>query len=76
MHTWKDFLEQDKEYDSLDLHIAMAEDLKHETFEAKVDIVNEAFKEETTILDRLFQDRKGGGKASSDGDKREKKTRK
>lgn len=45
MHTWKDFLEQDKKYDSIDLHITMAEDLKKEadTFEGRVDIIDTAF---------------------------------
>jgi len=78
MHTWKDFLEQDKEYDSLDLHIGMAEDLKNEPFEAKVDIVNEAFKEETAILERLFKEKKGDKKADNgpSSDRREKKSKK
>jgi len=59
MHTWKDFLEQDKEYDSVDLHITMAEDLKAETFEAKVDIIEGAFNEETSLLAKLLLEKKG-----------------
>lgn len=79
MHTWKDFLEQDKEYDSLDLHVTMAEDLKNETFDAKVDIVSEAFREETALLEKLLQDRKGGSSPQSPAkseDKKDKKSRK
>jgi len=60
MHVWKDFLEQDKDYDSVDLHITMAEDLKGEVFETKVDIVNDAFREETNILANLLLERRGG----------------
>jgi len=59
MHTWKDFLEQDKEYDSVDLHITMAEDLREEAFATKVDIVGDAFDEESTLLARLFNERTG-----------------
>jgi hypothetical protein len=43
MHVWKDFLEQDKEYDSVDIHITMGEDIAHDTFDTKVDICTEAF---------------------------------
>jgi chromosome segregation ATPase len=64
MHTWKDFLEQDKEYDSVDLHITMAEDLQGENFETKVDIVGDAFAEETTLLERLLGERNGKVTAS------------
>jgi len=59
MNTWKDFLEQDKDYDSLDLHITMAEDLKGESFTSKVDIVSDAFEEETSLLDKLLFERTG-----------------
>jgi len=59
MNVWKDFLEQDKEYDSLDLHITMAEDLEQETFDSKVDIVDGAFKEETNLLAKLHLERTG-----------------
>jgi len=60
MHTWKDFLEQDKEYDSVDLHIHMAGDLATFTFEQKVDTIDSAFNEETSILAKLLNERKGG----------------
>jgi len=63
MHTWKDFLEQDKDYDSVDLHIHMADDLKNESFVQKVDIIEGAFNEETTTLQRLLQERNSGKKA-------------
>jgi hypothetical protein len=43
MHVWKDFLEQDKEYDSVDIHITMGEDIKDDAFDSKVDICTEAF---------------------------------
>jgi len=59
MNVWKDFLEQDKEYDSLDLHITMAEDLEQESFDTKVDIVDSAFKEETNLLAKLLLGRTG-----------------
>jgi len=59
MLTWKDFLEQDKEYDSIDLHITMAEDLKLESFLSKVDIVDNAFDEESALLSGLFEERNG-----------------
>lgn len=60
MHTWKDFLEQDKQYDSIGLHIHMAEDLKKEadTFEGRVDIIDTAFAEETALLSKLLTERK------------------
>jgi len=60
MHTWKDFLEQDKEYDSTDLHITMAVDLAPEPFDTKVDTIDGAFKEETSILSKLLVERNGG----------------
>jgi len=60
MHTWKDFLEQDKEYDSTDLHITMAVDLATEPFDSKVDTIDGAFKEETTTLAKLLIERNGG----------------
>jgi len=59
MNVWKDFLEQDKEYDSLDLHNTMAEDLEQESFDTKVDIVDSAFKEETNLLAKLLLGRTG-----------------
>jgi len=68
MHTWKDFLEQDKEYDSVDLHITMAEDLKNESFNQKVDIIEGAFNEETTMLAKLLRERKGGKPVEHDRD--------
>jgi len=78
MHTWKDFLEQDKEYDSVDLHITMAEDLKSETFVNKVDIIDGAFNEETSLLAKLLIERKGGKPVVSNNDapKRKKVTKK
>jgi len=66
MHTWKDFLEQDKEYDSVDLHITMSEDLKGESFDQKVDIIDGAFHEETSLLAKLLIERKGGKVESKD----------
>jgi chromosome segregation ATPase len=60
MNTWKDFLEQDKEYDSVDLHITMADELRKESFDQKVDIIDGAFSEETTLLAKLLNDRNGG----------------
>jgi len=59
MTTWKDFQEQDKEYDSADLHITMAEDLAGESFQSKVDTVNDAFAEETAMLENLYVERTG-----------------
>jgi len=64
MHTWKDYLEQDKEYDSIDLHITMAEDLKTEMFEEKVKIVNDAFSEETSLLSKLLNEKNGGASSN------------
>jgi hypothetical protein len=43
MQTWKDFLEQDKEYDSIDLHIIMAEDLAPQPFEQRIEAIDGAF---------------------------------
>jgi len=60
MHTWKDYLEQDKEYNSIDLHITMAEDLKGDPFDEKLKIVGEAFTEETSLLAKLLNDKNGG----------------
>jgi len=60
MNTWKDFLEQDKDYDSVDLHITMADELKKESFDQKVDIIDGAFSEETSLLAKLLNERKGG----------------
>jgi len=73
MHTWKDFLEQDKEYDSVDLHITMAEDLKSELFEAKVDIIEGAFHEETSMLSKLLLERKGQRAVDNKEEPRKKK---
>jgi len=60
MNTWKDFLEQEKEYDSIDLHIHMAEDLAGQSFEQKVSDIGGAFNEETDILKKLLSERNGG----------------
>jgi len=80
MHAWKDFLEQDKEYDSVDLHITMAEELEGEAFDQKISTVEGAFTEETDILAKLLKERKPGSgsanvglTASSEGDKSSKR---
>jgi len=62
MHVWKDYLEQDKDYDSLDLHLTMQKDLENDSFDQKVIIVDGAFKEETSILERLYFEKTGKGK--------------
>jgi len=66
MHTWKDFLEQDKEYDSVDIHITMGEDIAQDTFKDKVNICSEAFNEETSLLEKLLKERNVSGNSSMD----------
>jgi hypothetical protein len=43
MQTWKDFLEQDKEYDSIDLHITMAEDLASQEYIQRIETIDHTF---------------------------------
>jgi len=85
MNTWKDFLEQDKEYDSIDLHINMANVIKDDEFQQKVAIIEGAFGEETATLQKLLKERNAeakhsphhDAKSSDDGQKssaRKKKT--
>jgi len=55
MHTWKVFLEQDKEYDSEGLHIVMEGVLADLTFKEQVVTLDNAIQEETDILEKLLQ---------------------
>jgi len=54
MHTWKVFLEQDKEYDSEGLHIVMEGVLADLTFKEQVVTLDNAIQEETDILEKLL----------------------
>jgi len=58
MHTWKDFLEFDMEYDSEGLHIVMEGVLADLTFKEQVVTLENAIQEETEILARLLVERK------------------
>jgi len=57
MHTWKVFLEQDKEYDSEGLHIVMEGVLADLSFKEQVVTLENAIQEETDLLAKCFADR-------------------
>jgi DNA repair exonuclease SbcCD ATPase subunit len=57
MHTWKVFLEQDKEYDSEGLHIVMEGVLADLTFKEQVVTLDNAIQEETDILAKLLSEK-------------------
>jgi len=57
MHTWKVFLEQDKEYDSEGLHIVMEGVLADLSFREQVVTLDNAIQEETDILLKLLAEK-------------------
>lgn len=57
MHVWKVFLEQDRMYDSEDLHIAMEKDLESLPFHEQIQTLDEAITEENNQLERLLKER-------------------
>jgi len=57
MHVWKVFLEQDREYESEDLHIIMEPELDGFSFSEQVSTLDTAVTEENEKLDRLHKER-------------------
>jgi len=57
MHTWKVFLDQDKDYDSEGLHIVMEGVLADLTFKEQVVTLDNAIQEETDILAKLLAEK-------------------
>eukprot|EP01128_Nolandella_sp_AFSM9_P012425 TRINITY_DN926_c0_g1_i1.p1 TRINITY_DN926_c0_g1~~TRINITY_DN926_c0_g1_i1.p1 ORF type:complete len:540 (+),score=215.52 TRINITY_DN926_c0_g1_i1:32-1621(+) len=57
MHVWKVFLEQDREYESEDLHIVMEAELEDMDFGEQVDTLDTAITEENERLEKLLKER-------------------
>eukprot|EP01123_Difflugia_compressa_P000793 TRINITY_DN1091_c0_g1_i1.p1 TRINITY_DN1091_c0_g1~~TRINITY_DN1091_c0_g1_i1.p1 ORF type:complete len:532 (-),score=122.91 TRINITY_DN1091_c0_g1_i1:54-1649(-) len=57
MHVWKVFLEQDREYESEDLHLEMEPELESMPFAEQIATVDTAISEENTKLDELLKER-------------------
>jgi len=57
MHVWKVFLEQDREYESEDLHIVMEAELEGMEFGDQVNTLDTAISEENERLAKLLKER-------------------
>lgn len=57
MHVWKVFLEQDREYESEDLHIVMEAELEDMEFGEQVETLDTAITEENERLEKLLKER-------------------
>jgi len=57
MHVWKVFLEQDREYESEDLHIVMESELEGMDFGEQVATLDTAITEENERLEKLLKER-------------------
>jgi hypothetical protein len=57
MHVWKVFLEQDREYESEDLHIVMEAELEGMEFGEQVITLDTAITEENERLEKLLKER-------------------
>jgi DNA repair exonuclease SbcCD ATPase subunit len=57
MHVWKVFLEQDREYESEDLHIVMENELEGMEFAEQVSTLDTAISEENERLAKLLKER-------------------
>jgi DNA repair exonuclease SbcCD ATPase subunit len=57
MHVWKVFLEQDREYESEDLHIVMESELEGMEFAEQVQTLDTAITEENERLEKLLKER-------------------
>jgi chromosome segregation ATPase len=57
MHVWKVFLEQDREYESEDLHIVMEAELEGMEFGEQVTTLDTAITEENERLEKLLKER-------------------
>jgi uncharacterized protein YukE len=57
MHVWKVFLEQDREYESEDLHIVMESELEGMEFGEQVVTLDTAITEENERLEKLLKER-------------------
>jgi len=57
MHVWKVFLEQDREYESEDLHIVMEAELEGMEFSEQVNTLDTAISEENERLAKLLKER-------------------
>jgi len=57
MHTWKDFLEFDKDYLSIDLHVSMAEDLASQAYPQRIESIDSSFNDEAALLEKLMKER-------------------
>jgi chromosome segregation ATPase len=57
MHVWKVFLEQDREYESEDLHIVMEAELEGMEFGEQVSTLDTAISEENERLAKLLKER-------------------
>jgi len=58
MHGWKEFLQQDRKYDSFELNVRLESSLAKKDIGERVQIVDKQFNEETALLEKLLGSRK------------------
>jgi len=66
MHVWKNFLDQERDYESEDLHVTMGPELVEFPFTEQVHTLDTAISEENVKLDSLQKEREAEIKASGE----------
>jgi len=65
MHEWKEFLAQDRKYESFDLNNRMEFDLNDKDTAQKSELIDRAFNDETALIAKIFEMRHNNGTSTT-----------